>query len=420
MNRITSIGIGVAALLTGSALFGAAVASNPAAADEARSLLKPFGLTTCNTSNPCTEFMNKGSGPAIRGDGSGSGEGIDGISLASNGVRGTTASPSKTKPPHSGVVGVDTSSDGGTLNVGVSGYSATGTGVLGLTYGTASSTAGVIGESLQTSGPSNAPGVMGLSYDNSPAVQGQAFQGGFGAIGVDGEARSGGVGVLARSGGQNQVGSVAIEALSGGGIGNYGAFVESDGTSLFAQNTNSSTSPTAVIVGGTADPASNSLVAEDSFNSPTFWVDNGGNAHVRGLLFTSGPCFAGCLKTRNSPARLVQRYTPQESEPTIEDVGEAQLYSGAAYVRIDPAFANVMDRDATYLVFVTPQGLTRGLYVANKTAQGFQVKEEPGGNASVAFDYRIVAKPLGQNAARLPMISTPLVPKAPFIPHRAH
>jgi hypothetical protein len=415
MKRLTGIGIGAAAILAGSAIIGAAVATNPAAAAEARSLLEPFGLTTCNTSNPCTEFMNKGSGPAIRGDGS-SGEGVDGVSLSSNGMRGTTAAASKTKHPGSGVVGVDQSTDGGILNAGVSGLSATGTGVQGLTYGTASSTAGVIGESLQTSG-SFSPGVTGLSNNSSPGVLGQSVNGGYDAVGVDGEEHGGGVAVLARNGGQSQAGSVALYAQSLGGVGNYGAFIASDGIALYAQNANPSVGPAAVIQGGSSDPTTNSLVTEDNFGSPTFWVDNGGNAHVRGLLFTSGPCSTGCLKTKNSPAKLVQRYTLEESVPAIEDVGEAQLSGGSAYVRVDSAFANVMDRQATYLVFVTPQGPTRGLYVTNKTAQGFEVKEESGGGASIAFDYRIVAKPLGQSAPRLPMIVTPLSPKAPPMPY---
>jgi hypothetical protein len=202
----------------------------------------------------------------------------------------------------------------------------------------------------------------------------------------------------------------------------YGLFAESGGVAVDAYNDPGSTGPALEAAGGTTDPATNSLLTFDSNSSPTFWVDNGGNAHVRGLLYTSGPCSAGCAKTKNSPAALVERYTPQEAAPTLEDAGEAQLSGGSAYVRIDPAFANVMDSRASYLVFVTPNGPTRGLYVTNKTTRGFAVQENPGGHASVAFDYRIVAKPYGATAQRLPMIAGSMLPKETprhtFLPRR--
>jgi hypothetical protein len=403
MRRLTSIGIGVAALLAGSATIGVAVATNPATAAEARSLLKPFGLTTCKSSNPCAQFNNNGTGPAIVGNGS-TGEGVDGNSILSNGIRGTTVSPSKTKPPRSGVVGVDQSNDGGNLNVGVSGLSANGTGVEGTTLSSSQQfpqvTAGVEGLSMNGS---SSPGVLGQSTGVASGAEGIALN-------------PQGVGVV----GSGMAGGDGVDGFSAGGPGAalYGS--TNTGFALVAFNQPGNSNPAASIFGGQGNTASNSLVTYDVLNSATFWVDNGGGAHVRGLIFTGGPCSAGCAKTKDSPQRLVQRYTPQEAEPTIEDVGEAQLSDGSAYVRIDPAFANVMDRRATYLVFVTPQGLTRGLYVTNKTAQGFQVTEEPGGSASVAFDYRIVAKPFGQSAPRLPMIAAPLAPKSLTITHALH
>ncbi len=458
MKRLTSFGIGVAALLAGSAIIGATVATNPAAADEARSLTRFFGFTMCNSSNPCVEVKNNGIGPAIRADGT-RGEGVVAISYSSIGVRGFTRNQSNTTHlSTAGLAGVDQSTDGGTLNDGVFGFAGNGTGVAGSAAGgsgvagssttgtgvSGSSTGGtgVSGSSSSGSGvqgttncvrsqcingiagvsgtapsTSDGIGVIGQSFNGSDAVDGIAWQGG--STGVAATAPNGGVGIFAQAGGA-PIQSIAVRAYNVGGVNNIGVYTSSDGTSLFAQNVNQSAGPAALVQGGTNDPSTNSLVTEDGSGSPTFWVDNGGNAHVRGLLFTSGPCSAGCLKPNGSPARLVQRYTPQEAVPTIEDVGEAQLLGGSAYVRIDSAFANVMDQNATYLVFVTPQGLTRGLYVTNKTAQGFQVKEEPGGSASVAFDYRIVAKPLGQSAPRLPMVATPLVPKAPPPPKAPH
>jgi hypothetical protein len=109
-------------------------------------------------------------------------------------------------------------------------------------------------------------------------------------------------------------------------------------------------------------------------------------------------------------------YTPRTSLPTMEDVGEAQLVAGTAYVRIDPAFANVIDRRASYLVFITPEGDSNSLYVTNKTPAGFVVRESHGGRSTLAFQYRIVAKPYDITAARLPMVRMSL-PQAGYARH---
>ena len=72
-----------------------------------------------------------------------------------------------------------------------------------------------------------------------------------------------------------------------------------------------------------------------------------------------------------------------------------------------------MDRN-WYYVFLTPLGDTRGLYVSVKTPAAFQVRETLRGRNSLAFDYRIVAHPLGASNDRLPAV-TPNVRLARFI-----
>jgi len=44
-----------------------------------------------------------------------------------------------------------------------------------------------------------------------------------------------------------------------------------------------------------------------------------------------------------------------------------------------------------YKVFPVPNGDCKGLYVTNKTATSFEVRELGGGTSSVRFDYRIMA-----------------------------
>jgi hypothetical protein len=91
----------------------------------------------------------------------------------------------------------------------------------------------------------------------------------------------------------------------------------------------------------------------------------------------------------------------------MEDFGEAQLVDGQSYVRLDAAFANVIDGHSSYLVFITPEGDSHGLYVTEKSSAGFAVRENEGGHATIAFSYRIVAKPYGDASPRLPMLTEP-------------
>jgi hypothetical protein len=89
----------------------------------------------------------------------------------------------------------------------------------------------------------------------------------------------------------------------------------------------------------------------------------------------------------------------------MEDVGKARLIAGSAYVALDPAFANVVDAGSDYAVLITPEGDSNGVYVAQRSRSGFIVRENHAGRSSVVFSYRIVAKPFGLTAPRLPMIA---------------
>ena len=163
---------------------------------------------------------------------------------------------------------------------------------------------------------------------------------------------------------------------------------------LYAENNN-----TLSTIVGYNRKASGNLLNLSNSGGGIIIGDSAGNLLMTGKIFTAGTCSVGC-----AAARRVAEYTPRASTPTMEDVGEAQMVGGQAYVRLDPAFANVIDTRTNYLVFVTPEGDSNGTYVTGKTAAGFVVRENKGGRSTLAFQYRIVAKPLGTNAARLPMV----------------
>lgn len=88
--------------------------------------------------------------------------------------------------------------------------------------------------------------------------------------------------------------------------------------------------------------------------------------------------------------------------PTSEFVfsGSAQLAGGEARVEFDSSTQEIIDASEPLKVSVTlTSGGGSGVYVAEKTAQGFLVKELNGGTGSATFDWMVVAKRRLETAA---------------------
>jgi hypothetical protein len=266
--------------------------------------------------------------------------------------------------------------------------------------GVAAKNNGVDGGTKNPSGQAG-PGRSGV-YGHDDSTDGGLFN-----VGVAGSSNSGtgvvGTGVTGNGVTGSSKWSDGILGTSDNGIGIYA--LSNQNFALVATSAKGNNSPTLQVNGGTNDNSGSAMQAFNSDVTQILNLDNAGNLSIHGQLFTTGACSAGCSRTRR-----VTSYEPRESVPSMEDVGEGQLVNGKARVSLDPAYANVIDRHSPYLVFVTPEGPNRGLYVADRSASGFTVMENPGGPSTVAFAYRIVAKPYGATAARLPM--TDLTQKA--------
>jgi hypothetical protein len=104
--------------------------------------------------------------------------------------------------------------------------------------------------------------------------------------------------------------------------------------------------------------------------------------------------------------RVVELYSMQSPENWFEDFGSGELRDGVAQVALDPTFALAVNTAVGYHVFLTPKGDCEGLYVAQETATGFQVRELRGGKSNIAFDYRIVAKRRGYEDLRMAQLET--------------
>jgi hypothetical protein len=256
----------------------------------------------------------------------------------------------------------------------------------------------------------NNDGVNGTTINPSSIQRGRsgvygadASTGGFIAnAGVSGSSNTG-LGVWGSS--TNHWGVFGVASGDGRGV-----FAESNnGVSLAASPTSSTEMQTIQSLGGTSNDGNHeNLDTRNDGYTESFVVFNDSHAQVNGLLYTLGVCSGGCARTRG--ARMAS-YAAQSSMPILQDIGEAKLIGGHARVNIDPSLAQAIDERASYLVEISAEGPSHGLYVADRTATSFRVVENDDGHSTIPFGYRIVATPQGSHAARLPIITPAQMPR---------
>jgi hypothetical protein len=94
---------------------------------------------------------------------------------------------------------------------------------------------------------------------------------------------------------------------------------------------------------------------------------------------------------RTNAGREVKLYGMASPENWFEDFGTGQLSGGSAQIALDSAFASTINTGEIYHVFLTPNGDSKGLYVASKTVAGFEVREQ--GRGSPTFRLTIASWP---------------------------
>jgi len=309
--------------------------------------------------------------------------GVYGRSNGSVGVYGvnSVATPSANETPGVGVEGFSNGS------AGVLGVNPTGDATPGAGYGVEGSSNG-------------SDGVHGYGGPNSSGVGGEAFFGTWGrGIGY------GAVGITLNGTGSNGVFGASYSATNG--VGTYGEADATTGIGVLGVNDNACSSGchTNVIpasgvagvgyiglVGQAFNATSYPFLALDNLGNDIAFIDVAGNFYYHGGL-------NHFVKTRSGS--VGRTYAAASTMRTIEDFGSGALVGGAGTVRLEPAFADTIDGNSGYQVFLTPQGDCNGLYIAQKTGSAFVVRELHGGHSSIAFDYRIVAKENGHAAERV-------------------
>jgi len=280
-------------------------------------------------------------------------------------------------------------------NVGTSGVSTLGDGVYGQTDGTTNKTFGVYGYDGASKAQATA-GVFGSS-SYGVGVEGLGFNGT--AVGA---LASSGPGVLAES---NSGDGVSGTSKGASGVVGYGG----DPTNPTATYSADSTGVMAVA----QSVRSTAFTIDAVYGTPMTVVAGTGSTKIMSLDASGNMTLSGTL-TQNGTPSSVERdpqgvgrvvFSSQVTQATIEDLGEGQMISGHAYVALDPAFADLLDRRSPYLVFITPDGPTaEPLYVVEKSLRGFAVREVSN-RATLTFDYRIVGGPQDnvESGARLPL-----------------
>lgn len=94
--------------------------------------------------------------------------------------------------------------------------------------------------------------------------------------------------------------------------------------------------------------------------------------------------------SENKPRVL---FAPEAPEIVFQDFGVGKLISGQVRILLDPVLKGSLhiDNEHPLKVYVTLEGDCNGIYVTDKSANGFTVKELQGGTSNVSFSWQIVA-----------------------------
>ena len=257
---------------------------------------------------------------------------------------------------------------------GVIAYGATG--VAG--YTTVNGSIALFGNAGSSTGSNGVVGYGATGVAGNSTITGSYGTYGSGSTGVWGSANGTGadVGVYGTTGS-----GIAVEGTAVLGVGGY--FV------------NDSDSGDPALVAYNDAPANDASVFAMSVGGVAGYceIDGHGNLGCSGSKSAVVPVDGG--------SREVALYAVEAPENWFEDYGSGQLSSGSARIDLEPTFTQTVNTDLDYHVFLTPRGECEGLYVADLTPSGFEVRELHHGSSSVAFDYRIIAKRRNYETVRL-------------------
>ncbi|WP_304143353.1 hypothetical protein [Mesoflavibacter zeaxanthinifaciens] len=86
-------------------------------------------------------------------------------------------------------------------------------------------------------------------------------------------------------------------------------------------------------------------------------------------------------------------FAPEAPEILFQDYGTGKLNNGEAVIKLEKLLTDniYVDEEHPLKVFIQLEGDCNGVFVTNKSAEGFTVKELSNGNSNVSFSWQIVA-----------------------------
>jgi hypothetical protein len=330
--------------------------TNGGSAKVTDSIVTQTGATVKVTGS--ASVVSTASSPALVGQSSGT-------NAVSDGVDGVTSSATA-----SGVAGINNGKGTGVYGTG-------GTGVFGIS----NSGYGIYG----TSNASH--GIVGISNGNFFGVVGEGGGAGLygsGPAGILGFGTSG-YGIYGQHVGYSTLGAEVPYAgiwgdtntLSAAGVAGTGQ----DG--LGGIFLNDSPSGYYSLVAASYSSGAPMFTAENIANGVSCSINQNAQLHCDGGI--------GAMVQLDSGNRKVAMSGIESPENWFEDFGSAQLINGVAVIQFDRDFIQTVNTEKDYRVFPVPNGDCKGLYVTNKSANSFEVRELGNGSSNIRFDYRITA-----------------------------
>ncbi len=94
------------------------------------------------------------------------------------------------------------------------------------------------------------------------------------------------------------------------------------------------------------------------------------------------------VKDENNKNRVM--YCTEAPEVLFQDFGEAKLVNGKAVIKLDELLSRNLAADKSVKVFIQLEGDCNGVYVTNKSVNGFEVRELNNGKSNINFSWQIV------------------------------
>jgi hypothetical protein len=312
--------------------------------------------TVANQTDYPISGYSAGAFAGLYGENTGNGQGVLGINAANGvGVFGQNGNNAGV-----GVFGNNTA--GG---IGVGGLSTTGFGVNGVANGAL--VTGVRGFNQNATGT----GIIALGTNiaagsvlaNGSGLSANGTANGVYAIGTN---TATGIGVM---GGGNNITGITNTGTGEGVVGNGTSF----GTTGFA-----------------AAALSNDRWGGyfDFLNSVNGFAYVGGRTGNIDYAILSAGTKSTMIQDQSGQNRVM--FCTEAPEVLFQDFGEGQLVNGKAHVTIDPVLAMNMDPNKPVKVFIQLEGNCQGVYVENKSINGFDVVELNNGNSNTKFTWQIV------------------------------